>query len=83
MRARESAIRGAGEKEWKRTGPEASEGAAGTGAMFTSQIEKIIGQAEAADARGDAKKAKDLRASVTTYQSWLEQAQKALDEFSA
>ena len=51
--------------------------------MFTSQIEKIIGQAEAADARGDAKKAKELRDSVTTYQSWLEQAQKALDEFSA
>ncbi len=83
VRALEQAIKGAEEKEWKRTDPEARERAADTVAMFTSQIEKIIGQAEAADARGDAKKAKELRDSVTTYQSWLEQAQKAFDEFSA
>lgn len=83
VRALEQAVKGAEEKEWKRTDPEARERAADTVAMFTGQIDKILSQAEAAESRGDAKKAKELRDSVETYRSWLDQAQKALDEFSA
>lgn len=83
VRSLEQAVKGAEDKEWKRTDPEARDRAADTVAMFTGQIDKIIGQAEAADAKGDTKKAAQLRDSVATYQGWLEQAQKALDEFTA
>lgn len=83
VRSLEQEIKAAEEREWKRTDPEARQRAADTVAMFTAQIDKISGQADAAESRGDMKKATQLRDSITTYRAWLEQAQKALDEFSA
>lgn len=83
VRSLEQEIKAAEEQEWKRTDPEARQRAADTVAMFTAQIDKISGQADAAESHGDTKKASQLRDSITTYRAWLEQAQKALDEFSA
>ena len=82
VRAIEQAVREAEEKEWRRTDPQARERAADTVAVFASQIEKLSAQAEAAEAGGDSKKANQLRETIATYQGWLDQAQRALDEFS-
>lgn len=83
VRALEQSIRSAEEAEWRRTDPEARKRAADTVEMFSSQIEKLAQQAEAAEARGDRKRAEKTRESIKTYTEWLAQAQKALDEFSA
>lgn len=83
VRALEQAIRSVEEAEWRRTDPEARKRASDTVSMFTTQIEKLSQQAEAAEARGDRKKAEKTRDSIKTYTEWLNQAQKALDEFSA
>lgn len=83
VRAIEQAVKQAEEKEWRRTDPQARDRAADTVAKLTSQIDKLDARAQAAQDRGDAGEAEKLRSSIATYQAWLEQAQKALDEFSA
>lgn len=83
VRALESAVKDAEAEEWRRTDPEARQRAADTVAMFSSQIDKLTKQAERLEADGKEKKAKEARESIATYQSWLDQAQKALDEFKA
>jgi len=49
--------------------------------MFTTQITKLEKQADDAEAKGDTKRSTQLRESITTYKTWREQAQAALDEF--
>ena len=83
VRALENAVKEAEAEEWRRTDPEARQRAADTVAMFTGQIDKLTRQAEKLEAEGKEKKAKEARDSIATYQSWLDQAQKALDEFKA
>lgn len=83
VRTIEQAIKAAEDSEWRRTDPQARKRAADTVEMFTVQIEKLAQQIKKAEARGDQKKVASLKASVATYTEWLEQAQKALDEFSA
>lgn len=83
VHALEQAIRTAEELEWRRTDPEARKRASDTVEMFTSQIEKLAQQADAAEARGDRKKAQKTRDSIATYSEWLDQAREALEEFSA
>ena len=82
VNAIEQAIKQVEEAEWKRTDPEARQRAEDTVATFTEQIQKLTRQAEEAEAKGD-KKAAKLRDQIAIYSSWLEQAQKTLDEFSA
>ena len=81
VRALESAVREAEDAEWRRTDPQARQRAQDTVDMFSTQITKLEKQAVDADGRGDTKRANQLRESITTYKSWLEQAQSALDEF--
>lgn len=83
VRALEQTIRSAEEAEWRRTDPEARQRASNTVEMFTAQIEKLTRQADAAEARGDHNRARKTRDSIATYTEWLNQAQKALDEFTA
>ena len=83
VRALEQAVRSAEEIEWRRTDPEARKRASDTVEMFGAQIEKLAQQADAAEQRGDKKKAAKTRDSIKTYTEWLAQAQKTLDEFSA
>jgi len=82
VRAIEQAIRGAEEDEWRRTDPEAQKRASDTANMLQAQIDKLEADAKKAESRGDAKAAAKARDSIATYRSWLEQAQKALDDFS-
>lgn len=71
------------EAEWKRTDPQARERARATVDMFSAQIDKLNAQVEKAEAAGRTKDADKARESIKTYQTWLDEAQKALDEFSA
>lgn len=83
VRDLERQVHSAEEAEWKRTDPQARERARATVDMFSAQIDKLSAQAEKAEAAGHTKEAEKDRESIRTYQTWLEEAQKALDEFSA
>jgi len=82
LRAIETAIKDAEDDRWKRTNPEARARAEETAAKLQSQIEGLETKAAKADARGDAKAARDARQSAETYREWLTQAQKAVSDFS-
>mgnify|MGYP000866921202 FL=1 len=82
VRALENAIKAAEEAEWKRTDPEARKRAQDTVEMFEAQIAKLTAQVEAAEKTGDTRKATKAKESIATYTTWMEQARKALDEFT-
>ncbi|MHA6511776.1 DUF349 domain-containing protein [Tessaracoccus sp. Z1128] len=69
--------------EWRRTDPEARRRAEDTVRMFETQIAKLESDLAAAEAKGDAKKAKDAKQSIETYTSWLDQARETLADFTA
>jgi len=82
VRAIERAIAEAEESEWRRTDPETRERATGTVTLLSDQIAKLNAQLEKATAAKDAKKVAELTASISTYESWLEQASKTLEDFT-
>ncbi len=89
MRELDARVRKVGDKvaeleaeEWRRTDPEARERAESTVAMFEAQIAKLEADLEQAEAKGDAKKAKDAKKSIETYTSWLDQARETLADFT-
>lgn len=82
VRALENAIKSAEEAEWRRTDPEARKRAQDTVDMFEAQIAKLSAQAEAAEKAGDTRRAAKARESIVTYTTWMDQARKALAEFS-
>lgn len=81
VRAIEKAITEAEENEWRRTDPETQKRASGTVTLLSDQIAKLNAQLERATAAKDAKKVSELTASIATYESWLEQASKTLEDF--
>jgi polyhydroxyalkanoate synthesis regulator phasin len=82
LRALERAISEAEEHEWRRTDPETLDRATGTVSLLSEQIAKLTSQLDAAKAVQDARKVAELNASIATYESWLEQASKTLEDFS-
>ncbi len=82
VRALTGAVADAEKAEWQRTDPEARKRAEDAVTMFESHIEKLKQQLAAAQAKGDTKKAKDTEQSMTTYQSWLDQARETLADFT-
>lgn len=82
VRAIDSAIQRASDDEWRRTDPEARGRAADTVAMLQAEIDKLHIKADKAKQRGDSAAEAKALGSIDTYQTWLEQAQKALEEFS-
>lgn len=82
IRAIETAIQKASDDEWRRTDPEARTRAADTVAMLEAEIGRLRVKAEKAQARGDQQAETKALESIATYETWLEQAQKALDDFS-
>jgi hypothetical protein len=82
LRAVESAIKGYEDDQWRRTNPEARARAEETASKLESQIATLEEKAAKAEARGDAKAARDANASAETYREWLTQARKAADDFS-
>ena len=82
LRAIEQAVDQAEEDRWRRTNPEARARAEATAAKLEAQISQLEDSATAAETRGEVRKAADARASAATYREWLEQAQKAIADYS-
>jgi hypothetical protein len=82
LRAVETAIKNAEDDPWRRTNPEARARAEDTASKLEAQITALEERAATAETRGDAKAARDARASAETYRQWLEQARRAADDFS-
>lgn len=82
VRTLEQAVRRAEEDEWKRTDPEARARAEETVAMLSNEIAKLSEKAGKAEVRGDAKAAAKARESIATYQTWLDQANATLADFT-
>jgi hypothetical protein len=82
LRAIETAIKDAEDERWTRTNPEARARAEETAAKLEAQIEGLETKATKAEARGDAKAAREARESAETYREWLAQAHKAVSDFS-
>ena len=69
-------------EEWRRTDPSARRRAEDTVAMFEAQIAKLETDLAKAEAKADAKRVKDAKQSIETYQSWLAQARETLADFT-
>lgn len=82
LKAIERAIREAEDELWRRTNPEARARAEDTASKLHEQIATLEAKAAKAEARGDAKAAREATEAAATYRSWLEQAEKAVDDFS-
>ena len=79
----EQAIRGAEDDQWRRSNPEAHARAADTVAQLEASIAGLEADLAKAEAAGNAKKAAEAKAGIEARQSWLDEAKKALAEFSS
>ena len=82
LHAIETAIQDAEDERWQRTNPEARARAEETAAKLEAQIAELDAKAAKAEARGDVKAARKASDSAATYREWLEQAQRAVADFS-
>ncbi len=82
MRKVEQAIRGVEDEAWRRSNPEARARAADTVAQLEASIAELEAKREKAAAAGNDRKAAEHAAAIEARQSWLDQARRALDEFS-
>ncbi len=82
MRKVEQAIRTVEEAAWKRSNPEARARAADTVAQLESSIADLQRKADDAAAAGDDRAAQQHTSALEARGEWLEQARKALEEFS-
>lgn len=82
VKALERAVRAAEDEQWRRTDPQARRRASDTANKLQAQIDELTAKAEKAEARGDTKKAQEHRDAIATYRSWLEQAEKAVEDYS-
>lgn len=82
IRTVETAIRSAGDDLWKRSNPELSARADETVTKLQKAIDDLRADLAKAENAGNAKKVKDLQESIVAREAWLEQAKKALDDFS-
>ncbi len=82
VRKLEQAVKAAEDEQWRRTDPEARQRAQGTVDLFAGQIAKLTKQRDEAQAKGNAKKVAELESSIASNQAFLDQAAKALDEFT-
>jgi hypothetical protein len=78
----EQTIRGAEDARWRRTNPEAQARAAATVAQLEQLLDSLRADLAKAESDGDQKAAADARAAIDARQSWLDEARKALDEFT-
>ncbi|MDR0847810.1 MAG: DUF349 domain-containing protein [Propionibacteriaceae bacterium] len=83
VRALESAIEDADRREWARTDPETRSRAQDTVNLFSSQVVRLQDQLTKAEEKGDKSQISKITSSLATYQVWLDQAQKTLDELNA
>lgn len=79
----EQAVRGAEDDQWRRSNPEAHARAADTVAKLESSLASLHEDLDKAEAAGNERKAAEARAGIEARQSWLDEAKKALTEFSS
>jgi hypothetical protein len=82
IRKVEQAIRGVEEDAWRRSNPEARARAAATVAQLEASIQALEQRRDKAAAAGDDKAASEHTEALEARRSWLEEARKALHEFS-
>jgi hypothetical protein len=78
----EQTIRGAEDARWRRSNPEAHARASATVAQLEQLLESLHADLTKAEAVGDDKAAADAHAAIEARQSWLDEARKALREFT-
>ena len=82
IRTIEQAVKDATERVWKKTDPEKSARADDMIGKLQRAIDEVQDKLTAAEAKGDAKKVKDLQADLDSKRAFLEMAQKAQADFS-
>ncbi|UPK76956.1 DUF349 domain-containing protein [Nocardioidaceae bacterium SCSIO 66511] len=82
IRKVESAIRDAGDAQWKRTNPEARARASDTVSQLERSIADLQADLEKAKAAGKDKRVREVEESIAARESWLTEARKALSDFS-
>ena len=82
IRKVETAIRSAGDDLWTKSNPELTARADETVVKLQKAIDDLKADLEKAEKAGNAKKAADIQESIKAREEWLEQAQKALADFS-
>jgi hypothetical protein len=82
IRKVEQAIRGVEDEAWRRSNPEARARAADTVAQLEASLADLEAKRDKAAAAGNERKVAEHAAAIEARQSWLDQARKALDEFS-
>ena len=83
LRKVEQAIRGVEDDRWRRSNPEARARAADTVAQIEASIAGLQATHDKALAAGDTKRADDAAAAIEARRSWLTEARRALDDFTA
>ena len=79
LRAVESAVREAEEKEWRRTNPETRARAAGMVGQLEEQIAQLERSLSEAEAKGDEKSARSVREALETKRAWLAQISSSME----
>ena len=82
LRRVENAIKDAEQERWRRSNPEARARAADTVAQLESSLAELEAQKDSAQAKGNDRKVRDAEQAIEARRSWLDQARKALDEFT-
>lgn len=82
MRRVEDAIRDAEQGEWQRSNPEARARAEATVRQLEASIADLETKADKAREQGNDKALREAEEALAARRSWLEQAQRALDEFT-
>jgi hypothetical protein len=82
IRKIEQAVKDATESQWKRTDPEKSARADDMISKLQRAIDETQDKLTAAEAKGDAKKTKDLQADLESKRAFLDMAKKAQADFS-
>ncbi len=82
MRKVENAVRAAEDERWRRSNPEAATRARETVTQLEDLIADLREQRAAAEAAGQTPKVRELSDAISARQTWLDQAQATLAEFS-
>ena len=83
MRAVETAVRDAEQERWRRTNPEARARAEAAVEQLETTIAGLRDKLAKAQAAGDARRVSEHEQAIAAREEWLEQARKALEEYSA
>lgn len=83
LRSVEQAVRAAEDERWARTNPEARARAEGVVAQLEQTIANLRKDLAAAQASGNSRKLREAEQAIQAREEWLEQARRALSDFSA